>query len=121
MGKQNALDAVEATRDLYQAAWAKLGKVIARKKFIGLSYDVEQRRRASVSRKISIYNSLLLNLTAAQSVVGAPSPARVQDIKNLVDRVSNIAVADALTAEGLHFISTALSTAKDTVSGIEMS
>jgi hypothetical protein len=110
MPKENAMDALEATRDTHQAAWTKLGKVIAKKRFLGKNYAKEQRLKTRVSAKIGRYNSQLLELQAAETVIAAPSVSEVREVRRQLKLVKELAIKDALLASGLKLINTALST-----------
>lgn len=101
MSKRNALDAVEATRDTHQAAWEKLGKVIAKKKFLGKDFRQDLRLKTRVSRKIGGYNSRLLELQAATKVIEAPSVAEIRKVQKMLKSVKNIAIKDAMLKAGI--------------------
>ncbi len=108
MSKKNAMDALEATRDTHQAAWEKMGKVIAKKKFLGKDFKQDSRLRARIARKIGTYNSRLLEIKAASTVIKAPSVAEVKKVRNLLKSVKNIAIKDAMLKAGVKKIKDAL-------------
>ena len=108
MSKKNAMDAVEATRDTHQAAWEKMGKVIAKKKLLGKDFKQVLRLKTRIASKIGRYNSRLLEIKAASNVIAAPSVAEVKKVQKLLKSVRNIAIKDAMLKAGFKMIKDAL-------------
>ena len=119
MSKNQAMDAVAAAREVHEEAWRKLGKIVAKKRLRGLDPKKEVRIRTRTGQRISHYNTLLLELEASSEVIQPPSVEDVQRMRDLIVRVRDIAVEDALRSEGLQLISDALAQSSAIVSKVK--
>lgn len=118
--KQNALDGISAALQVHEQAWCKLGRVVALLRVIGGDLADANRLRARASQRVTFYNRLRLEVQAASTVVSAPTLEQIQATRKLIQRVENVAVADAATRAGLDLISDALAESSATARAVEL-
>tara|TARA_R110002096_G_scaffold197468_6_gene380819 strand:- start:30 stop:395 length:366 start_codon:yes stop_codon:yes gene_type:complete len=107
---QQAIDAIEASRDVHKEAWAKLTDVIAEKALLAEDYDDERLLRATASRRVTHYGGVLANLRAANTVVSAPTREEIRTVARLIKEVRDMTIASAITSAGITFITNSLTT-----------
>jgi hypothetical protein len=99
--RDTALEAMQVAIDLLRAVRNKLEAVIARKKFADEDVSDEREERARVNRKLGDLRDLQVELEAAQVVVSAPSVEEIAEARQLLQRVQELAVADAMIEAGV--------------------
>jgi retron-type reverse transcriptase len=111
--KDNALKAIETTISLNRAVRAKLEEIIAHKKFRRKNVDKERAKKAALSRKINDLNDLKVELDASDIVASAPSLSDIRQVTELIKKINELALADAMRKAGLSFIKKALASASE--------
>ena len=112
---QNVIDAITASRDLASAVSDRLDEVIAHKKIFFQDIDQENRLQARAMSQASLYSTLLGHLQAVAVTVQPPSLADIQEVRDMLNRVKNLALVDALAQAGLDLFETAIGKAGDLV------
>lgn len=118
--KKHAIDALEAARAVHVASWEKLGDIIALKKRLGRRYTSELRKKTAASRRISVLNSRLLDVRAAQTIIRAPTLAEVRAVTRLVNRVKSLAIRQATLSAAFTTIKNSMRSSSSTAAKVRL-
>lgn len=116
----NAIRAIETSILVHRAVRAKIEDVIAEKKFRRRNVDKERAEKASLNRKLANLRDLKVELSASSIVVSAPSGAEITEVNQLIRKINELSLADAMRTAGLKFLQKALARAGKLRSGVEM-
>jgi hypothetical protein len=111
--KDDALQAIEVAIAVHRAVRAKLEEVIAHKKFFGGTVDEERAEKARLNRKLGDLRDLQVELTAAGSVVSAPSVEEIREVRALITEINDLSLEDATRKAGLALMKSALERARE--------
>jgi hypothetical protein len=111
--KAQALDAIGAAILVHRAARKQLERLIAIRKGSRQNVDKEQNLKATVSRRIGNLRDLEVELKAARSVASAPTVIEINEAKDLIRRIDNLALAGAAQDATSGFFKNAVDTADD--------
>ena len=106
--KQNALDMIEAARQVHEQSWLTLGRAAGLIRVRGGDLADNLRLRARASQRVTFYNSMFHEIQAAGTVISAPTVAQIQATRNLIAKVKSVTVADATVKAGLDVIAAAM-------------
>jgi predicted nucleic acid-binding Zn-ribbon protein len=111
--QDTAIKALETSIAVLRARRAKLEEVIADKKFRRKNVDAERAEKATLNRKLGNLRDRLVELQAANQMVSAPTTAEVNEVKRLIRAINDLALADAMRAQGIKFLQGAVTQAME--------
>ena len=111
--KLRALEALDAAIEAHEAARAKVLAVIARRRLEGEDAQGEEAERAALDVTIGNLEDERAEYRAAVVVVTAPTTAEIDEVLGSVERIRQLAVADAAAKTGRDTIREILTAALD--------
>ena len=113
MALQDAIAAARMSKQTLLAVYDKLHHIVLQQLSDGENTDEESEEQTQVSSQITQQSDIIANLEAANSVVSSPTMDEINEVAGILNQVKNLAVEDAMLAEGRALLTQAASSAMD--------
>ena len=118
MPKENAIDALEVSISILEAAETKIKRVIRRKRRLGEDSTQEKREQAQIARKLTRLENLQTEYEAGETVVSAPTKAEIKRVSKWLKTLRELTVQDAMLSKGFGIIKDALKEANELANSV---